>query len=190
MWVFFLEFIIFLKCSNLVNFIVKTIVFPVVMYGYEGWTIKKAKYKRIDAFELWCWKRMLRVPCSARSSNLSVLKEINPNIHWKDWYWSWNANTLVTWCKELTHWKRPWCCERLKAGGEGDDRGWDGWMASLTQWTWIWVNSWSCWWTGRPGLLQSMGSQRIGHDWVYEQQIEQEIHMNIFFFSFLINNSS
>ena len=62
------------------------------------------------------------------------------NIHWKDWCWSWSSNTLATWCKELTHWRRPWCWERLKAGGEGDDRGWDGWMASLTQWTWVWVN--------------------------------------------------
>jgi len=74
-------------------------------------------------------------------------------------------NTLATWCKELTHLKRPWCWERLKAGGEGDDRGWDGWMASVMQWTWVWVNSGSWWWTGRPALLQSMGSQRVEHDW-------------------------
>ena len=78
-------------------------------------------------------------------------------IHWKDWCWSWNSNTLATWCEELTHWKRPWCWERLRAGGEGDNRGWDGWMASLNQWTWVWVNSWR--WTGRPGVLQSMGLQ-------------------------------
>ena len=89
-------------------------------------------------------------------------------VHWKNWCWSWNSNTLATWCKELTHWKRPWCRERLRAGGEGDDRGWDGWMASLTQWTWVWVDSGSWWWTGRPGVLQSMGSQRVGHDWVSE----------------------
>ena len=81
------------------------------------------------------------------------------NIHWKDWCWSWNSNTLATWCEELTHLKRPWCWERLKAQGEGDDRGWDGWMASPTQWTWVWVNSRSWWWTGRPGVLQSMLSQ-------------------------------
>ena len=73
------------------------------------------------------------------------------NIHWKDWCWSWNSNTLATWCEELTHLKRPWCWERLKAGREGDQRGWDGWMASLTQWTYVWVNSRSWWWTGRPG---------------------------------------
>ena len=80
-------------------------------------------------------------------------------IHWKDWCSSWNSNTLATWCEEMTHLKRPWCWERLKAGGEGDDRGWDGWMASQTQWTWVWVNSESCWWTGRPGMLQFMGSK-------------------------------
>ena len=87
---------------------------------------------------------------------------------WKDWCWSWNSNTLATWCKELTHWKRPWCWERLRAGREGNDRGWDGWMASPTQWTWVWVNSRSWWWTGRTGMLQSMGSQRVWHDWATE----------------------
>ena len=79
-----------------------------------------------------------------------------------------NSNTLATWCVELTHLKRSWCWEKLKGGGKGDDRGWDGWMASLTQWTWVWVNSGSWWWTGRPGVLQSTGLQRVGHDWVTE----------------------
>ena len=87
------------------------------------------------------------------------------NIYWKDWCWSWNSHTLATWCKELTNWKRPWFWERLKAGGEGDNRGWDGWMASLTQWTWVWSNSESWWWTGKPAVLQSKGSQRVGRDW-------------------------
>ena len=89
-------------------------------------------------------------------------------VHWKDWCWSWNSNTLATWCEEMTNLKIPSCWERLKAGGEGDDRGWDGWMASLTQWTWVWVNSRCWWWTGRPGVPQSMGSQRIGHNWAPE----------------------
>ena len=89
-------------------------------------------------------------------------------VHWKDWCWSRNSNTLATWCEELTHWKRPWCWERLNAGGEGDNRGWDGWMASLTRWTWVWVNSGSWWWTGRPGVLQSEGLQRVGHNWAAE----------------------
>ena len=86
-------------------------------------------------------------------------------VHWKDWCWSWHSNTLATWCKELTHLKRLWCWERA---GEGDDRGGDGWMASLTQWTWVWVNSGSWWWTGRPGVLWLMGSQRVGNNWVTE----------------------
>ena len=80
-------------------------------------------------------------------------------VHWKDWCWSWNANTLATWCEELTHWKRPWCWERLKAVGERDNRVWDGWMASPTQWTGVWASSGSWWWAGKPGVLQSMQSQ-------------------------------
>ena len=87
------------------------------------------------------------------------------NIHWKDWCWSWNSNTLATWCKELTHWKKPWCWVWLKAGGEGDDRGWYGWMASSIQWIWVWASSKSWWWIQKPGVLQSMGSQRVRHDW-------------------------
>ena len=102
-------------------YLVKAMVFPVVMYGCESWSIKKAEHQKIDAFELWCWRRLLRVCWTARRSNQSILKEINPNIHWKDWCWSWNSNTLATWCEELTHLKRPWFWERLKAGGEGDD---------------------------------------------------------------------
>ena len=90
------------------------------------------------------------------------------NVHWKDWCWSWNSNTLATWWGELTHLKRPWCWERLRAGGEGDDRGWDGCVASSTQWTWIWVDSGSWWWTGRLGMLRLMGSQRVGHNWATE----------------------
>ena len=145
--------------------LVKVMVFPVVMYGCESWPVKKAEWWRTDAFELWCWRRLLRVLWTARSSNQSILKEISPEcVHWKAWCWSWNFNTLATWCKELTHLKRPWCWERLKVGGEGDNRGWDGWMASLTQWTWVYVTSGSWWWTGRPGMLQSMGWQRVRHD--------------------------
>ena len=79
------------------------------------------------------------------------------NIHWKDWCWSWSSNTLATWCEELTHWKRPWCWKRLRAGGEGDNRGWDGWMASSTQWIWVWANSRRGWRAGKAGVLQSMG---------------------------------
>ena len=89
-------------------------------------------------------------------------------VNWKDWCWSWNSNTLATSWEKLTHLKRPWCWQRLRAGGEGDDRAWDGWMASPTQWTRVWVDSGSWWWTGRSGVLQFMGLQRVRHDWVTE----------------------
>ena len=150
--------------------LVKAMVFPVVMYGCESWTVKKAECRRIEAFELWCWRRLSRVHLTARSSNQSILKEINPDILWRKWYWSWSSNTLATWCEELTHLKRPWCWERLRAGGEGSGRGWDGWMASLTQWTWVWANCRRWWRTGKPGVLQSMGLQRVGYDLTTEQQ--------------------
>ena len=107
------------------------------MYGCESWIVKKAEHQCIDAFELWCWRRLSRVPRTARGSNLrkSVL-----NIHWKDWCWSLNSNTLATYCVELIYWKRPWCWKRLKAGGEEDDQGWDGcWVASPTLWARVWV---------------------------------------------------
>ena len=110
--------------------LVKAMVFPVVMYGCESWTIRKAERWRIDAFELWYWRRLLRFPWAARRSNQSILKEISPGVHWKDWCRSWNSSTLATSCEELTHWKRSWCWEGLGAGGEGDNRGWDDWMAS------------------------------------------------------------
>ena len=149
--------------------LVKAMVVPVVMYGCESWTVKKAEHRRIDAFELWCWRRLLRVPRTARRSNQSILNEIL-NIHWKDWCWSWNSNILATWCEEPTHWKRPWCWEGLRAAGEGGSRRWDDGMASSTQWTWVWASSGRWWRTGKPGMLQSMGLQRVGHGWVTEQQ--------------------
>ena len=169
-------------CTSKINFksrdvtlltkvrLVKTMVFPVVMYGCESWTIKKAERWGIDAFELWCWRRLLRVLGLQRDQTSQSEKKSVLNIHWKDWCWSWNSNTLATPCKELTHLKRPWCWNRLKAGGEGDDRGWDGWMASSTQWTWVWASSRNWWWTGKPGMLQSMGLQRAGHNLATEEQ--------------------
>ena len=96
---------------------------------------------------------------------------------WKEWCYSWNSSTLATPCKELTHWKRLWCWEGLGAGGEGDNRGWDGWMASLTRWMWVWVNSGSWWWTGRPGVLWFMGSQKVGHDWATELNWTDHIYI-------------
>ena len=118
----------------------------------------------------WCGKwKCMHVQIFILLDSLCLLVSIfKVYVHWKDWCWSWNSNTLATWCEELAHLKRPGCWERLRAGGEGDDRGWDGWMASPTQWAWVWVNSGSWWWTGRPGVLLFMGSQRVGQDWVTE----------------------
>ena len=148
--------------------LVKAMVFPVVMYGCENWTIKKVEHQRIDAFELWYWRRLLRVPWTARRSNQSILKEISPGCSLEGRMLKLRLQYIATWWEELTHLKRPWCWERLRAGGEGDDRGWDGWIASPTQWSWVWVNSGSWWWTGRPGMLWFMGLQRVRHDWETE----------------------
>ena len=148
--------------------LLKAMVCPLVMYGCESWTVKKAEHRRIDAFELWCWRRLLRVPWTARRSNQSILKEISPGCSLEGLMLKLKLQYLGTWCEELTHWKRPWCWERLQAGEEGDNRDWNGWMASPTQWTWVWLNSRSWWWTGRPGMLQFMGLQRVGHDWTSE----------------------
>ena len=126
--------------------------FSIVIHGCESWTIKKAERHRIVTFGLWWWRRLLRVPWTAKRSNQSILRKSVLNIYSKDWCWSWSSNTLATSCKEPISWKRPWCWERLKTGGEGDDRGWDGWMVSLTQWTWVWASSGTWWWTGRPGV--------------------------------------
>ena len=130
--------------------LVKAMVFPVVMYGCENWTLKKAECQRIDAFELWCWKRLLRVPWTARRSNQSILKEISPG-------YSLEGLMLKLRLQFFGHliWRTD-SFEKTLMVGEGDDRGW---MASPTGWTWVWVNSGSWSWTGRPGMLQSMGSQ-------------------------------
>ena len=142
-------------------------VFPVVVYGWENWTVKKAERQKIDAFELWCWRRLLRVPWTARRSNQYILKEISPECSLEGLMLKLKLQYFGHLLWRLTHWKRPWYWEGLGAG-EGDDRGWDGWMASLTPWTWVWVDSRSWWWTGRPEVLWFMGSQRVGHDWVTE----------------------
>ena len=133
--------------------------------------VRVERWRKLSAKKLMllnCGVRLLRVCCTERRSNQSILKEISPGCSLKDWCWSWNSNTLANSWEELTHWKRPWCWEGLGAGGEGDNRGWDGWVASLTGWAWVWVNSRSLWWTGRPGRLQFIGSQIVGHDWATE----------------------
>ena len=118
--------------------LVKAMVFPVVMYGCESWTVKKAECRKIDAFELWCWRRLLRIPWTARRSNQSVLKEISPGISLKGMMLKLKIQYFGHVFEELTDWKRLWCWEGLGAGGEGDNRGWDGWMASdgrESEWT-------------------------------------------------------
>ena len=126
----------------------------------EGWAPKN-----------WCFQTVV---LEKTLESPLVCKEIQP-VHPKGnqpWIFirSWSSNTLATWCEEPTHWKRPWCWERLRAGGEGDDRGWDGWMASLTQWRWVWASSGRWWGTGSPGVLQSVELQRVRCDWAPEQQ--------------------
>ena len=141
---------------------------PYFIPKVDSWSIKKTECQRIDAFKLWCWK--------TRESPLDS-KEIKPvNLKGnQSWIFigrigagAWTSNTLATWCEVLTHLKRPLCWERLKAGGQVDDRGWGGWRASPTQWTWVWASSRSWWWTGKPDVLQSMGSQRVRYDWATE----------------------
>ena len=129
----------------------------------ESWVTKK-----------WCFWTVVLEKTLESPLDSKELQPVNPKGN-QSWIFiarsdaeAETSNTLATWCEELTHWERLWCWERLEAGAKGDDRGWDGWMASLTQWTWIWVNSGSWWWTGRPGVLWFMGSQRVGHDWATE----------------------
>ena len=137
-------------------------VFAVVMYGCEIWTKKELVLLNCgDEEDSWESLGLQGNPTSP-SQRKSVL-----NIHWKDRCWSWNSNPLATWCEELTHLKRPWCCKRLKAGGEEDNRGLDSWMASPTQWTWIWASSRSWWWTGKPSILQSW-DHRVEQNWATE----------------------
>ena len=145
--------------------LVKAMVFPVVMYGCESWTIKKVEHQRIDAFELWCWRRLLKVPWTARRSNQSILKEISPGHSWEGWMLKLKLQYFGHLMQRADSLEKTLMLGRFGAGGEGDNRGWDGWMASPTLWTWVWVNSGSWWWTGRPGMLRFMGSQRVGHDW-------------------------
>ena len=140
----------------------------VVMYGCESWTVKKAEHRRIDAFELWCWRRLLRVPWTTRRSNQSVLKEINPGCSLEGMMLKLKLQDFGHLMRRVDSLEKTLMLGGIGAGGEGDDREWDGWMASLTRWTWVWVNSGSWWWTGRPGALRFMGSQRVGHDWATE----------------------
>ena len=120
---------------------VKAMVFLVVMYGCESWTMKKAECQRIDAYELWCWRRLLRVPWTAKRSNKSILKEISPEYSLEGLMVKLKLQYFGRLMQKTDSFEKTWCWEILKAGGEGVDRGWDGWMASPTQWTWVWANS-------------------------------------------------
>ena len=150
--------------------LVKAVVFPVVMYGYESWTIKKAEYRRIDAFDLWCWRRLLRVPWTTKRSNQSILKE---NISEYSLEGLMMKLKLQYFGHLMQNWKRSWCWERLNAGVEGNNGGWDSWMASPTQWTWIWASSRRWWRTGKLVCCSPWG-RRVRHDWVAEQQQQQQ----------------
>ena len=154
-------------------------VFPVVMYGCESWTIKKAACRRIDALELWCWRRLLRVPWTARRSNQPILKEISPGCSLEELMLKVKLQYFGHFMQRADSFEKTLVLGKIEGRGEGDNRGWDGWMASLTQWTWVWVDSGSWWWTGRPGRLRFMGLQRVGHNWVTELTDSKKIHLCI-----------
>ena len=143
-------------------------VFPVVMYGCESWTVKKAEHWKIHAFELWCWRRLLRVPWTARRSNQSILKEMSPGCSLEGLMLKLKLQYFGHLMRRVDSLEKTLMLGEIGGGGEGDDRGWDGWMASLTRWTWVWVNSGSWWWTGRLGMLWFLGSQIVRHDWATE----------------------
>ena len=152
--------------------IVKAMVFSVVTYRYESWAIKKAECGKIDSLELWCWRRLLRVPWSARRSNRSILREISPEYSLEGLMLKLKLQYFGHLMQRANSLEKTLMLGRLKKRGEGGDRRLDGWMASLIQWTWVWANSGLYWRTGKPGVLQSMGSQRVRHDWETEQQWE------------------
>ena len=152
------------------------------MYGCESWTIKKAECWKTDAFELWCWRRLLRVPWTARESNQSILKEISPECSLEGLMLKLKHQYFGHLMGRSDSMEKTLLLGKMRAGGEGDDRGWDGWMASLTQWTRVWVNSGSWWWTGRPGALRFIGSRRVGQDWVTELNWE-DVYSALLFFS-------
>ena len=152
--------------------LVKAMVFPVVMYGCEIWTIKKAEHRRIDASELWCWRRLLRVPWTARRSNQSILQQISPDCSLEGLMLKLKLQYFGHLMRRADSLEKTLVLGKTEGRRRRDDRGWDGWMASLTRWIWVWVNSGSRWWTGRPGMLRSMGSQRVRDDCGTEMNIE------------------
>ena len=163
--------------------IVKAILFPVVTYGCDSGTVKKAECQRIDAFKLWCWRRLLKVPWT---------QEIKPVNFKQDqpWIFTWRADAEaeapVFWSSDVNSLEKSLMLAKIEARGEQGIRGWDGWMASPMQWTWTWANSRRWWGTGRPGVLQSMGLQRVGQAWATKQ--EQHQQQKLYAFSFMYIN--
>ena len=143
-------------------------VFPVVMYWCESWTIKKAECERIDAFEPWCWRRLLRVPWPARRSNQSILNEISPWCSLEELMLKLKLQYFGDLMRRADLLGKTLMLGGIRGRRRRRDRGWDGWMASPTRWTWVWVKSGSWWWTGSPGMLQFMGSQRVEQNWATE----------------------
>ena len=143
-------------------------VFPLVMYVCESWTIKKAEHQRIDAFEPWCWRRLLRVPCTARRSNQSLLREISPGCSLEGLMLKLKLQYFGHLMRRTDSSEKTLMLGKIESRRRRGRRGWDGWMASPTRWTWIWVGFGGWWWTGRPGVLRFMGSQRVRHNWVAE----------------------
>ena len=146
---------------------VKAMFFSVVMYGCENWTIKKTEHRRIDAFELWFCRRLLRVPWTARRPNQSIPKETSHGYSLEGLMLKLKLQYFGYLMQRTDSLENILMLGEIKEG-EGDNRVWDGWMASPTRWTWVWVNSVFWWWTGRPGMMQSTGSQRVEHDWATE----------------------
>ena len=145
----------------------EVMVFPVVMYGCESWTVKKAACWRIDAFELRCWRR-LESPLDCKEIQPVHSEGDQPGISLEGMMLNLKLQYFCHLMWRVDSLEKTLMLGGIGVGGEGNDRGWDGWMASLTRWTWVWVNSGSWWWTGRPGVLRFLGSQRVGHDWATE----------------------
>ena len=161
--------------------LVKAIVFPVVMYWCESWTIKKPEPLRIDGFELWCWRNLLRVPWTANRSNQSILKEINPEYSLEGLMLKLNSNILTTWWEELTDWKSSLCWQRLKAGGEGDNRGWNSWMAH-------WLDRFEL--EQAPGEFKGQGSLASCSPWGSKESdmTERQNSNNILFYIYTLTH--
>ena len=148
--------------------LVEAMVFLGVMYGCESWTIKKTEHRRVDAFELCCWRRLLRISWTARRSNQSILKETSPGCSLEGLMLKLQFQYFGHLMQRADSLEKTLMLGKIEGRRRRDNRGWDGWMASPTQWTWVWVNSGRWWWTGRPGVLQFMGSQIVRHDWATE----------------------